>query len=371
MEKVKLNIDWFLFFSVSLLLILSVLAVYSSSTFYAEYKFGEYDIFFWNHLRNVALSFTLMIIFSFFDYKKWIKISTILLLASLLLLIIVLLFGTTIKGAARWINLGFLNFQPSELARFALVLYISRILSEREQLKDEPIFILLPALFWVALFCFFIAIQPNFSTSVIIFVISIVLLFIGKIKFKYLLRTSLIFLFLGSIFAVTESYRINRIIGFFSFLNNYEAKSNLTYQTSQALIAIGNGGIFGLGIGKTQQSKLFLPESYGDYIFSIIAEEYGFIGAVFVILLLLVVLIRIYKIAKKSPTSFAFFFSTGIFISIATFTIVNSFVNIGFLPSTGLPMPFISYGGSALIINCISIGLLQNIYRNIITRKYE
>ncbi|MFN3307314.1 MAG: FtsW/RodA/SpoVE family cell cycle protein [Candidatus Kapaibacteriota bacterium] len=371
MEREIFKIDWILFSSVSLLLIFSVLAIYSSSTFYAEYKFGEYDIFFWNHLRNVVLSFTLMIVLSFVDYNKWIKISTILLFVSLFLLILVLFIGTTIKGAARWINLGFLNFQPSELAKFSLILYISKILSEREQLKDEPIFILLPALFWITTFCFFIVIQPNFSTSMFIFIISIALLFIGKIKFKYLLRTSLIFMFVGSIFAATESYRLKRILGFFAFLNNYEAKSNLTYQTSQALIAIGNGGIFGLGIGKTQQSKLFLPESYGDYIFSIIAEEYGFIGAVFVILLLLLVLVRMYRIAKKSPTSFAFFFSAGTFLSIATFTIVNSFVNIGFLPSTGLPMPFISYGGSALVINCISIGILQNIYRNITTQKYE
>lgn len=371
MEGEKFKLDWILFFAVTFLLILSVLAVYSSSTFYAEYKFGEYDIFFWNHIRNVVLSFTLMIVISFVDFRKWAKVSFHLLVVSLLFLSILLVVGTTIKGAVRWINFGFFNFQPSELAKFSLILYISKILAERGHLKDEPIFVLLPAIFWTSIVCFLISIQPNFSTSVIIFIISLTLLFIGKIKFKFIIRISLIFLLIGSIFAVTESYRLNRILGFFAFLNDNEAYSNHIYQTNQALIAIGNGGIFGLGIGKSQQSKLFLPESYGDYIFSIIAEEYGFFGSVFVLFLILLVLIRICKIAKECRNSFAFYFSTSTFLSIATFSIVNSFVNIGFLPSTGLPMPFISYGGSALMIYCISIGIVQNIYRNIIAQKYE
>lgn len=351
-------------------MIFSILVVYSSSAFYAEYKFGDFDIVFWKHLRNVLLSLGLMLVFSAINYKFLLKITKFLLFSSFILLVLALLFSLPIKGATRWIDLGIANFQPSELAKFALIVYISKLLTERSKLKDEFLFVPFPIFLWIFIFCLLIALQPNFSNAIIILVISIILLFIGKIKFKYILRFTIIMILLGSIYGISESYRLKRITGFIDFITA-KSTNNVTYQSNQALISIGTGGIFGLGPGKSQQSKLFLPESYGDYIFSIIGEEYGFIGLLFVLILFVIVVFRIFLIAKNCQDPFAFFLATGILITISFYAIVNSFVNIGFLPTTGLPMPFISYGGSSIIFYGIAIGIIQNIYSNIKSGEYE
>lgn len=366
----KLRFDWLLFVLVSLLMIFSILPVYSSSSFYAEYKFGEYDIFFSNHLRNVIASFLLMIFFAFFNYRKFLKITNLLLYISIILLVIVLLISSPVKGAARWIDLGIVNFQPSELAKLALILYISKILYERELLRDELIFVPLPVFFWVFLISFLISLQPNFSTAAILFLISIAMLFVGRIKIKYLLVFSSVILLVGVVYGISETYRLNRIVGFVEFLTS-EQQTGLTYQTNQALIAIGNGGILGLGPGKSHQSKLFLPESYGDYIFSIIGEEYGLLGLFGVIFIFSLIIFRIFRIAQHCVDSYAFFITVGIIVSLGIYFIVNAFVNLGFLPSTGLPMPFISYGGSSMMINAVSIGIILNIHRNINSQEYE
>lgn len=364
MKLFNRKIDWILFISVTVLMIFSLSAVYSSSAFYAEYKFGNYEIFFWNHLRNIVVSFILLLIFTFVDYKNWLKFTNLLLYLSTFLLFLVLIFSIPVKGAARWIDLGFANFQPSELAKLSLILYISKTLYERYDLKDEFMFVPFPIFLWVTIICILIALQPNFSTAFVLLIISLILLFIAKIKIKYIFRFGIILLILGGLYGVSESYRMNRLIGYFELLTS-DSQTYLTYQTNQALIAIGNGGLFGLGPGKTKQSNLFLPESYGDYIFSIIAEEYGFAGITVVASIFLILLLRLYLISKKCQDGFSFYFVSGVFISIGLFTVVNAFVNIGFLPTTGLPMPFVSYGGSAMMTYAISIGIVQNIYSNI------
>ncbi|MGC9077557.1 MAG: FtsW/RodA/SpoVE family cell cycle protein [Candidatus Kapaibacteriota bacterium] len=359
-----------MFVVVLVLWFFSISAVYSSSAFYSEFRFGSYDIFFWNHLRNIAISFALMLIFSFVDFKIWVKIANYLLYLSIFLLILVLVISIPIKGATRWLDLGFANFQPSELAKFSLILYISRIIAERYDLKDDFPLVPLPIFVWTMIVCFLIALQPNFSTALILFLIVSLLVFVSKLKFKYIFRFSLFLLVLGTFYGVSESYRLNRLLGYYEFLTS-DSQSFLTYQTNQALIAIGNGGLLGLGPGKTQQSKLFLPESYGDYIFSIIGEEYGFIGISFVLLLLFLLLYRLYRIAINCEDLFAFVFVSGVVITIGSYTIINALVNLGFLPTTGLPMPFISYGGSAMMIYATSIGIIQNIYSNIAKEECE
>jgi len=356
----KGHFDWILFLCILFLLLFSLAVVYSSSAAYAEYKFGEYDIFFRSHLRNVVLAFVAMIISYKIDLEFWKKWANGLLYLSLFLLVVVLFYSNPIKGATRWIDLGWVNFQPSEVAKFALMVYIAKIISERYELKDDFWLVPMPIFFWVFIFCGLIALQPNFSSSLIIFLISITIMIISKVKIKYLINFSLFSIIIGLLYSVTASYRINRILDFWAFLTS-SGKNSIAYQTQQALLALGNGGFWGLGPGKSRQSFLFLPESYGDYIFSIIGEEYGFIGTLFLILIICFVLFRIYKIAKNCQDLFMFILSSGILIIIATYTIVNAFVNIGLMPSTGLPMPFISYGGSAVIVYGIMIGIILRI----------
>jgi cell division protein FtsW len=356
----KGHFDWILFLCILFLLLFSLAVVYSSSAAYAEYKFGEYDIFFRSHLRNVVLAFVAMIISYKIDLEFWKKWANGLLYLSLFLLVVVLFYSNPIKGATRWIDLGWVNFQPSEVAKFALMVFIAKIISERYELKDDFWLVPMPIFFWVFIFCGLIALQPNFSSSLIIFLISITIMIISKVKIKYLINFSLFSIIIGLLYSVTASYRINRIVDFWAFLTS-SGKNSIAYQTQQALLALGNGGFWGLGPGKSRQSFLFLPESYGDYIFSIIGEEYGFIGTLFLILIICFVLFRIYKITKNCQDLFMFILSSGILIILATYTIVNAFVNIGLLPSTGLPMPFISYGGSAVIVYGIMIGIILRI----------
>ncbi len=363
MELKKGKFDWVLFLLVAFLLLFSISVVYSSSAAYAEFKFGEYSIFFRTHLRNVILSFLSIIISYKISYQYWKKWAIGLLILSTFLLLVVLIYNNPVKGANRWIDLGLINFQPSELAKFALIVYIAKIISERYEIKDDILVVAFPVFFWIFLFCGLIALQPNFSTSLVFFFISICLLLIGKIRIKYLFNFSVFFLLLGLIYAFSASYRVERISGFLGFIRSTE-KSNIVYQTYQALIALGNGGLWGLGPGKSRQSHLFLPESYGDYIFSIVGEEYGFLGIIALFLFFFLILLKIYKISKSCSELFPFLLVSGILISLSTYTIVNAMVNIGLLPATGLPMPFISYGGSAVIIYGLMIGIVLNINKS-------
>jgi len=354
------HFDWVLFLCILVLLLFSLAVVYSSSAAYAEYKFGEYDVFFRSHLRNVLLAFLAMIIAYKIDLEFWKRWANGLIYFSLFLLVVVLFYSSPVKGATRWIDLGWINFQPSEIAKFALIIYIAKIVSERYELKDDFWLVPMPVFFWILIFCILIALQPNFSSSLIIFVVSIIILFISKVKIKYLLNFSLFSFVIGIIYSVTATYRLNRIVDFWSYFTS-SGKNSIAYQTQQALLALGNGGLWGLGPGKSRQSFLFLPESYGDYIFSVIGEEYGFFGTILLILFICFVLSRIYKITQKCSDLYAYILSSGIFIVLSIYTIVNAFVNIGLLPSTGLPMPFISYGGSAVVIYGIMIGIILNI----------
>lgn len=356
----KGKFDWVLFLLVAFLLLFSISIVYSSSATYAEFKFGEYSIFFRTHFRNVILTFLAIFISYKINYQYWKKWANVLLIFSILLLLIVLFYNNPVKGANRWIDLGFINFQPSELAKFALIIYIAKLISERYELKDDVWLVAFPVFFWVFIICGLIALQPNFSTSLVIFFISFCLLFVSKIRIKYLFNFSFFFMFLGIIYAFSASYRVERISGFLGFIRSAE-KSSIVYQTYQALIALGNGGLLGLGPGKSRQSHLYLPESYGDYIFSIIGEEYGFLGILILFLFFFLIFLKIYKISKNCTELFPFLLVSGILISLLTYTIINAMVNIGLLPSTGLPMPFISYGGSAVIIYGLMIGIVLNI----------
>lgn len=351
--------DWGIFLPVSFILLFSLAAVYSSSASIAEFKFGATDIFFQNQLRNILIAFGIILIFYRIDYRIWRKLAKPLLFLSIFALIAIFFVGTSIKGANRWIDLGFINFQPSELAKFALVVYISRLLEERNELLNEFKYVSFPAFFWTSIVCGLIALQPNFSSSSVVLFVVIALLLIGNVKFKHIFWFGITSICLAGIFAVSAEYRLNRLTSFFNALTSNS--SDVNYQGTQALIAFGNGGFWGLGPGQSRQSQLFLPESYGDFIFAIIGEEYGFLGLFALLLLLSFILYKIYKVAKTAPDRFGFLLASGIFLLISFYTIINAMVNIGFLPTTGLPMPFISYGGSAIIIYGISIGIILNI----------
>lgn len=354
------QIDWKILLVVVFLLIFSISAVYSASASFADTKFGSHDFFFKNHIRNVTVAFFVMIITSIINYRFWKKIIKPILWLTLIFLVYVLIFGQSAKGAHRWIELGPINFQPSELVKFVLIIYIAKIFEERNSFIQDFKFVALPIFFWVTLFLILIALQPNFSTSFVILLAIVSLLLISNLPKKFVIRYFLGLLIIGILFSISAEYRISRIGAFLQTLNN-EENNAVAYQINQALIAFGNGGLLGLGPGHSRQSQLFLPESYGDFIFSIIGEEYGFVGTLLITLLFVYLLIRIYKLSKLCSDLFSFYVVVGLFFMLGYFFLINTSVNIGLLPTTGLPMPFVSYGGTALFIYCALIGIILNI----------
>lgn len=354
-------VDWLILIPVVGLMLFSLAFVYSASATIAELKFGSPDKLFLNHGLRIIVSIILMLIVSRIDYHFWQKISKPLLIFSILLLILVLFAGEATKGASRWLRLGFFSFQPSELAKFAMVLHFATLLTRKQDVIKDFRSGFMPFIIWAVIICGLIALQPNFSTMMVIFLIAICMMFIGNVNLIYLFATGFIGLGITGIYAISAPYRMNRIKAFFGMHSGGNPIETVNYQLNQALIAIGNGGLFGVGPGQNRQSHLFLPESYGDFIFSIIGEEYGFLGLLTIIVAFALIFWRGMIVAKKAPDNFGYFLAIGIIITFAIYVFVNAGVNTGLLPTTGVPMPFISYGGTAVIFYAVAIGILLNI----------
>ena len=360
MEKKTGHIDWLIFLPIVSLMLFSIAFVYSASATMAEHTFGSADKLFWSHSGRIFLGLIILLVFARIDYHFWMRHSKKIMYLAVIFLIVVLFVGTSLKGASRWINLGFVSFQPSELAKFAILVHFAALLSAKQKVIKSFENGFLPFLFWTGLICLLIALQPNFSTMIVIFLIAISMMFIGNTNLLYILYTFAFGITTGLIYAVSAEYRLNRIKSFLG-LGEEHVGSEVSYQLNQALIALGNGGLFGVGAGQNRQSYLFLPESYGDFIFSIIGEEYGFIGLFAILLAFAMVFWRGMLIAKKAPDNYGYFLAIGILVTFAIYVFVNAGVNTGVLPTTGVPMPFISYGGTAVFFYAAEIGILLNI----------
>ncbi len=248
-------------------------------------------------------------------------------------------------------------FMPSDLAKYTLIIHLSYLLAK----KKEYIHLLyrgyLPLIFYIALITFLIAFQPNFSTALIIFFTSILLLFVANVRLKHLIVTFLLLIPVLILLISTKEYAVNRLMNY----KDYSGNGKTHLQLEQALIGLGNGGLYGVGPGNSFQKELFLPEAYGDFIFAIVGEEYGFIGTAGILIVFAFFVFRGFKISKTINDDFGKYLSFGITTILATYAFVNTAVATGILPVTGVPMPFVSYGGTALLINSIGIGILLNI----------
>jgi cell division protein FtsW len=361
-EEVKKNrIDWFLLLSIVALMLFSLAVVFTASSTISELKTGSIDTFFISHLGKILAGIVVMIVVSAIDYNKYKKITKPLLITAIILLVFVLVGGSSAKGASRWISLGGITIQPSEFAKFALIFHFAAMLDRKQDKIKEFESGFFPFIIWMLVICVLIALQPNFSTMIVIFMISFSMMFIGNVNLLYLIYTGIIGVVLAGIYAVSAPYRLARIQ---AYLGGEEAAGeSVSYQLKQALIAIGNGGVSGVGVGQSRQSHMFLPESYGDFIFSIIGEEFGFLGLFFIIAIFGFIFYRGMLIARNAPNSFGYFLSVGIVVTFSIYVFINAGVNTGLLPTTGLPLPFISFGGTAIIIYSAAIGVLLNISR--------
>ncbi len=361
--KPKRTADLSLFLTVTGLLLASLAFVYTASASFSATKMGTSESMLFNHAKKVFLSFVAMIFFTKVDYHKFEKQTKWIMLSSLLLLVLVLVIGTRELGARRWLALGPLSFQPAEFAKFALVLHVAALCAAKQEIIGDFKKAFLPIILWALAAAALIAKQPNMSTASVLFLITFGIMFVAQVPLKYMISCGVLAVMGGGVFALTASYRVQRMMAFVGHHTSQTDK--VTYQLDQAMIAFGNGGLFGVGIGQSRQSMFFLPESYGDFIYSVIGEEYGFIGAALLIIVFGFIIVRGIQIAKHAPDAFGRYVAFGITMTIAIYAIVNSFVNAGLMPVTGLPMPFVSYGGTSMIFSAAAVGILLNISKHI------
>lgn len=360
--KAKKTADLSLFLTVTGLLIASLAFVYTASATFSSVKMATSESMLFSHAQKVLMAFATMLFFTKVDYHSYEKYTKWIMLAALLLLVGVLIVGTRELGAKRWLNLGFLSFQPAEFAKFALVLHISALCASKVEYIGNFKQAFIPIITWALATSGLIVLQPNMSTASVLIMITFGIMFIAQVPLKYMLSCGALAFVGGAIYALTASYRLHRILAFLGY--ETDQTSRVSYQLDQGLIALGNGGMFGVGIGQSRQRDFYLPESYGDFIFSVIGEEYGFIGAAALILVFGFLIIRGIQIAKHAPDLFGRYVAFGITLTIALYTLVNSFVNTGLMPVTGLPMPFVSYGGTSMIFSAAAVGILLNISKH-------
>lgn len=314
--------------------------------------------YFTRHVFTIIIGFT----FLFLTYKlnpAFIKkIAIPLLVLSFVLLILVFLpgIGVTAGGARRWIRLWPSTFQPSELVKLSMVIFLARYMSMPEYKTDSFISFIKPVCIMV-LFQIAILKQPDFGAAMSLAFLTFAMLFLSGTRLRYLAYLSVTAVPI-IIKLVMQPYRLKRVT---SFLNPWEDSQGSGFQLVQSFIALGSGGLTGVGLGSSKQKLAYLPESHTDFIFSIIGEEFGFIGVSIVIALFLILFIKGISVANRAKDSFIYYLATGLSLMISLQALINFAVATGLVPTKGLPLPFISYGGSSLLVNMIAIGILLNI----------
>lgn len=362
----KQGSDRWLLVSVIILMVFGVLAVYSSIAYFAESKQTTAGSLVIGHIMKLGIAFIVMLIASKIDYHLLVKFSRFGMVLSWLLLIAVMLFGSEVFGAKRYLNIGGFTFQPSSVAAVALLVHVAVLLDEKQEYIKDFKKAFLPIMFWVVLTCALIGIE-DFSSAAILMAMSMLVMFIGRISVIQLSTLVLIGV-IGASALVLQSperqSRIHQYVEQIADINSDEFNGEEGYQAQQAHIAIAQGEVFGVGIGKSTQRD-FLPAPYNDFIFAIIAEEYGLVGSISLILLFTVIFFRgMAKIAKNAPDTVGTLIAVACTLTITIYGFVNAGVASGLLPVTGLPMPFVSYGGTSTLTAGLMIGILLNISKH-------
>ncbi len=361
MASEKNHIDRITLFVVLILMVASTVVVYSASSTWAMQKMQDSSGLVNKHIAKILAGLVVMFFAINMDYKKYKPLTKWVLIGSVVLLFAVRVLGGEVKGAARWLSIGGFSLQPSEIAKFALLFHLAYLLSnKREKLADFKKGFM-PLMFWIGIVVLFVMVQPNFSTGSMIFALGMILVFIGGARIKHVLLSLTALIPALLIYMVSAEYRMKRILSFVGFGGDESVTTTANYQLLQGIIGFGNGGVFGVGMGQSKQRDLFLPESYGDFIFAIVGEEYGLIGTIIFMALFLTILLRGLKIAKYAPDDFGKYLAIGITSTIVLYAVANALVTLGLMPTTGVPMPFVSYGGTAIIFSSFAVGVLLNI----------
>lgn len=343
---------------VIILMIVGASMVFSASGTYSALKTDSIYTMFRSHIWKVIIAIGAMVMFSLIPYKHYRDYSKVAMITMIFILILTFFLAPEIKGAKRWLDLGFMQFQPSALATLILLTHLAVLIEKKgEQIQNfkNGLFFLLV---WIGLVAFLVMLQPNFSTSLIIVLLSFVLLFVGGARFKHLVTICFTGIIAAGSVMMLFSHSRERIFG---FINGFSKGGEINQQVLQAKIGLGSGGLLGVGIGQSRQSDLFLPESYGDFIFSIVGEEIGFIGTVLILFGYLTIFLIGLIVAKKAKDRFGQLLAFAFSINIVLSAFINAAVVTGLFPTTGITLPFISFGGTSIILFAISVGVIINI----------
>ena len=346
---------------------IGVVMLYSASSFKSLYlTSGLSDtIYLRSHLKRMIIGITAMFFFAVLDYRKLKSIAPHFIVLSIFLLFLTkvmsILNGSA--SASRWLDIGFISMQTSDIARLSLIIYLAYYIDKKGNRIREFYTGIIPPLFLIAVMLFLIIVQPDFSTAAVLGMIGFIMLFIGGAKISHLAAASGAALAIMIPVMLMMPYRMKRIVYWISsiFGESESLSQNLGYQAQQSLISLGNGGIKGLGIGNSLEKNLFLPEPHTDFIFAIIGEELGLWGAIIVLSIFLFLFQRGIKIAKGTTDTFGIMIAIGIVTSMILYAFINVGYVTGILPVTGLPIPLISHGGSNLVITLSGLGILLNI----------
>lgn len=334
--------------------------VYSASKYSANVQYGDQFFYLKKQIIGVVIGLIGLVVCRFVNHTIYKKFYWLFYIVGLVLLALVFIpgLGKTSYGATRWIGIGSFTIQPSEIAKFCLVIFLAGYLSDGDKLsKFKHILILL---LLGGMYCLLIMLEPNMSITMCVAFTLIFMLFIGGLRLKVFGLLTIPAIALVVLLIVVEPYRLNRIV---AFIDPWQNPLEEGYQLIQSLYAIGSGGLWGVGLFNSRQAELFLPFSESDFIFSIIAEELGFMGCVLVVVVFAVLIITIFRIGMRANNKFSAFLCFGIGAIISIQVILNIAVVTGSIPPTGLPLPFISAGSTSLLVFMSAIGVVLNVDR--------
>lgn len=360
MRKGKLDI--ILFAAVILLAIFGIIMIYSASSIWAEYKFNDAFKFVKAQFLFFIVGILAMLVLSKVDYHIYYKKANLILLVCFLLLVLVLIpgIGTIRNGSRSWFGIGSLGIQPSEFSKIGLIIFVSKYLSNNDRNIKSITKGVFPILGIIGLFFLLIMLEPDFGTGMVIVLTLITIIFISGVKLSFFIKIGLLGL-LGIVGLIAVApYRIARIV---SYLNPWTDPLGSGFQIIQSLYAIGPGGLLGQGFLNSRQKHFYLPEPQTDFIFSIISEEFGFLGILIVASFFIIIFYRCIKTSINSSDLFAKYLTFGLSFGIIIQAILNLMVVVGLIPVTGVTLPFLSYGGSSLLVSMCSIGIILNISR--------
>ena len=351
--------DWALLAAALSLTALGLAMVFSASNILAQAHYQDAGYFFKRQFFHVLLGLAILWAASRIDYRKyntpWVWAILGLVLVGLILVLVV---GVKVRGSARWLRLGPLTLQPSEFAKIALIVFLAYSLAKKQEKMKAFTIGFLPHMAVAGAFLGLILLEPDFGTTATLGIIVVILLFVGGTKLTYISLTALLGVVLGTLMVLRDPKKWARVAAFW---DPWKYPQDWGYQLKQSLLAIGSGGVVGMGPGQSRAKLFYLPDAHTDFVFSILSEEWGFMGVCLVMLLFALLIYRGFKATLRAPDPFGTYLGLGLTLLLGLQAVINLGVVSGTLPTKGLSLPFFSYGGSSMLVSLLAVGILLNI----------